>query len=53
MRLCDAHVSGNIKIVVPMLLIYEVLNALKYSKAYSEKELVELAQSLNKYGFEC
>jgi len=37
---------------MPTLLIYEVLNILKNSKVYSEEELIELAKSLNKYGFE-
>jgi hypothetical protein len=29
-----------------------VLNALKHGGAYTEKELVDIARSLNKYGFE-
>jgi len=29
-----------------------VLNALKHSEAYSETELIDIARSLNKYGFE-
>jgi len=53
LRLRDAHVSGNITIAIPTLLIYEVLNVLRQSKAYSEEELIQLARSLNKYGFEC
>lgn len=52
LRLRDAHVSGSISIVVPTLLIYEVLNALGHSGIYSEDELIKLAQSLNRYGFE-
>ncbi len=52
MRFRDAHVSGSISVVMPTLLIYEVLNILKNSKVYSEEELIELAKSLNKYGFE-
>lgn len=53
LKLRDAHVSGNIRIIVPTLLIYEVLNVLRHSGVYTEEELIELAQSLNKYGFEC
>jgi len=52
LRFRDAHVSGSISVVMPTLLIYEVLNILKNSKVYSEEELIELAKSLNKYGFE-
>lgn len=52
-KLRDNYVSGRIAISSPDLLEYEVLNALKYSGAYSNQELVEIARSLNKYGFEC
>jgi len=52
LRLRDDHVSGRITITVPALLEYEVLNALKHSEAYSETELIDIAHSLNKYGFE-
>ncbi|MCS7115653.1 MAG: type II toxin-antitoxin system VapC family toxin [Candidatus Bathyarchaeota archaeon] len=52
LKLRDEYVSGRIAIAVPALLEYEVLNALKYSGAYSELELMDVARSLNKYGFE-
>lgn len=52
-KLRDDYVSGRITIVSPALLEYEVLNALKYSGAYSKQELIDIARSLNKYGFEC
>jgi predicted nucleic acid-binding protein len=52
LKLRDDYVSGRITIAVPTLLEYEVLNALKYSGAYTEKELADIARSLNKYGFE-
>jgi predicted nucleic acid-binding protein len=53
LKLRDDYISGRITIAVPALLEYEVLNALKYSGAYSEQELEDVARSLNKYGFEC
>jgi predicted nucleic acid-binding protein len=50
------HKSGALLLFiayeVPTLLEYEVLNTLKYSGAYSEQELADIARSLNKYGFE-
>lgn len=52
LNLRDNYVSGRITIAVPALLEYEVLNTLKYSGAYSEQELTDIARSLNKYGFE-
>jgi predicted nucleic acid-binding protein len=51
-NLRDEYISGHITIAAPTLLEYEVLNALKYSGAYSEQELTDIAHSLNKYGFE-
>lgn len=52
LSLRDTHVSGNMSIVAPTLLIYEALNVLKHCGIYSQEELVELALSLDKYGFE-
>ena len=46
------YVQRKISIAVPSLLIYEVLNALRYSDVYSEEELKEICLALNKYGFE-
>lgn len=48
----DAFVKGQIAITVPSLLFYETLNALRYSRAFDEKELPVAADSLSKYGFE-
>ncbi|RLG72366.1 MAG: PIN domain nuclease [Thermoprotei archaeon] len=51
-RIRNDYVQRKISIAVPSLLIYEVLNALKYSGVYSEEELKEICLALNKYGFE-
>ncbi len=48
----DDFVKGQIAITVPSLLFYETLNALRYSRAFDEKELPVAADSLSKYGFE-
>ena len=42
----DAYASGLIDIVVPSLMYYEVLNALKYSGEFGEDELKEVAEVL-------
>lgn len=52
LKLRDNYVFGRVSIAVPALLEYEVLNALKYSGVYSKEELIDIASSLNKYGFE-
>lgn len=49
-RLRDMHVSGEIELVAPELLIFEVLNAIRYSGAFSLKELQQVATSLLSYG---
>ena len=48
----DQFVKGQIAITAPSLLFYETLNALRYSRAFDEKELAAAADSLSKYGFE-
>ena len=48
----DSFVKGTLGISVPSLLFYETLNALRYSRAYNERELGSAAVSLSKYGFE-
>ena len=52
LKLRNDYIEGHITIVVPSLLEYEVLNALKYSGMYSREELEKIGVSLNKYGFE-
>jgi len=42
LKLRDYHIGGHIIIVVPSLLEYEVLNALKYSGMYSWEELEKI-----------
>jgi len=51
-RVRNDYVQRKVSIAVPSLLIYEVLNALRYSGVYSEEELKEICSALNKYGFE-
>ena len=49
-RLRDEHARGSLKIIVPALLLYEALNALKDSGRYSSFELQEVSRSLSLYG---
>jgi len=52
LQLRDDYARGLLAIAAPSLLEYEVLNALRYSGAYSARELKEIGVALNKYGFE-
>ena len=48
----DSFATGRLDLSVPSLLFYETLNALRYSRLYSEQELGLAADSLSRYGFE-
>ena len=47
----DKFIDGKIELIVPSLLYFEVLNALKYSKLFDPSELNDAGESLEKYGF--
>jgi predicted nucleic acid-binding protein len=47
----DRHISKKLRLSIPSLALYEVLNALKWSRLYDEGELNQIGVALNKYGF--
>ena len=47
----ESFIEGLVDIVVPSLLYFEVLNALKYSGAFGEDELKKIARILEDYQF--
>lgn len=48
----DRFATNQIKLSVPTLLFYEVMNALRFSKIFSEEDLVVASKSLSSYRFE-
>lgn len=48
----DRYVSGEIELIAPELLIFEVLNALYYKGLFSQEEMQEIVDSLDSYSFE-
>ncbi len=44
-------IDGEIELIIPSLLFFEVLNALKYSKLFNQAELNDAGESLENYGF--
>jgi len=48
----DSFLRGRLMISVPSLLLYEALNALRYSGVYKEAELALVGRALTKYGFD-
>ena len=47
----DRYIDGEIRILAPELMIFEVLNALYYKKLFSESEMKEISESLEAYSF--
>ncbi len=47
----DLYINGQILIIVPTLLEYEVLNGLKYTGQFTLEELNTVGSSLENYGF--
>lgn len=45
------YIEGEIELIIPSLLFFEVLNALKYSKLFNQVELNDAGESLENYGF--
>ncbi len=48
----DKFATGKIRLAVPTLLFYEVMNALRFSGMFDEENLATAARSLSKYQFE-
>ena len=47
----DNFIDGKVELIIPALLYFEVLNALKYSQLFEPKELEAAGESLENYGF--
>ncbi|MEM0309100.1 MAG: type II toxin-antitoxin system VapC family toxin [Thermofilaceae archaeon] len=52
LKLRDMHVSGQVTVAAPELLFFEVLNALRASRLFTEEELKMAANSLLNYRIE-
>ncbi len=52
LKLRDEFFHGNIKLVVPDLLLYEVSNALRYNPNFDENDVVEAVDSLHDMGIQ-
>jgi len=47
----EQFINEKFNLIIPSLLYYEVLNALKYSKLFKLDELNLVGESIEKYGF--
>ena len=50
LRLRDRHVNGEIQLAAPSLIVYETLNALRYSGAFAADQLKDAAAAIQNYG---
>ncbi|MEM0053627.1 MAG: type II toxin-antitoxin system VapC family toxin [Nitrososphaeria archaeon] len=48
----DKYIDGEIKLIAPEILPFEVLNALYYKKLFSKEELEEISEALEEFSFE-
>jgi predicted nucleic acid-binding protein len=51
-RIRDEFATGKVRLAAPTLLFYEVMNALRFTGAFDEHDLVLASRSLSKYQFE-
>ncbi|MGC9203013.1 MAG: type II toxin-antitoxin system VapC family toxin [Thermoproteota archaeon] len=50
-KIRDKYIEGEIKLIAPEIITFEVLNALYYKKLFSESEMKEISEALNSYSF--
>jgi len=48
----DKYISGELKLIAPENINFEVLNALYYKRLFSEEEIKEIAEALDAFSFE-
>ncbi len=51
LKIRDSYINGEIMIVAPNLLPFEVLNALRYTNFFNENDLKMIAEAMESYGF--
>lgn len=51
-ELRDEFAAGRLKLAVPSLLLYEVMNALRFSGGFASPDLLVAAESLSRYRFD-
>lgn len=51
LKLRDKYIDGEISIIAPELIVFEVLNALYYKRLFSKSEMKEISEALEAYSF--
>lgn len=48
----DKYIGGEIKLVAPEIMVFEVLNALHYKRLFTLDEMREISEALDAFSFE-
>jgi len=51
-KIRDQYIKGEVNLMAPNLILYEVLNALKYIKLHNQDEVEEIFEIIINYGIE-
>lgn len=51
-KIRDRYIEGEMKLIAPEIISFEVLNALYYKGLFSEDELKEVSEALDAFSFE-
>ncbi len=51
LRLRDRYIDGEIELIAPELITFEVLNALRYKGLFTEEEMAQIQEALEAYAF--
>ncbi len=51
-KIRDQYIKGEVNLIAPNLILYEVLNALKYINLHNQNEVKEIFEIITNYGIE-
>jgi len=52
LKIRDKYINGEIKLIAPSIITFEILNALYYKRLFSESEMREISEALEAFSFE-
>jgi predicted nucleic acid-binding protein len=52
MEIRDRYIGGELRLIAPEIIIFEVLNALYYKNLFSEDEMKGIGEALQSYSIE-
>jgi len=52
LKIRDKYINGEIKLIAPSIITFEILNALYHKRLFSEREMREISEALEAFSFE-